>query len=239
MDVLVGTAASISFLLQSPTGALPADVGSVTWSLYGGNGARISGPTAITTAAMQSEVIVPLAPSDHTITAPARFERRTVVLDWQTDGVSHTSRQTYRVLPFLNTSANADAVRTLLALTPDELRDEEVDIVRAYFQIESEVTQAVLDVGLSSGTLIEFSLNQAIVCEAALPCLNTIELRAAAVNTDGVQKFERYKSGIDFDALRARVQGMKLEALDSAAGIEIDDPTLVVLTQPTDVITGA
>lgn len=246
MDVLVGSAASLNFELQGPTGALPPDAASAFWSLYSHTGILLSGPTLLVTTPTTTNIPIPVAAVQNTISGALFFEKRTLVLTWVSSGQSHTVIQTYRIIPLLPITSGPAQVRSILSLTEEELRDDEIDLVGAYMEVSVELVQnnapTPLLAMLVSGDRIERAANQVLEYHALLPLLVTIELRAAVAMGDGTQSLERFKN-IDFNELRANLRGERARVFNvlvtGGAKPDVNAPLRTALTTPIDVITAA
>lgn len=235
MDILVGSAAAVAFELQGPTGPLVPDIDSASYRVFDQSGSLLSGPITLITTDVTSRIVIPTAGAGNTITAPRQFEKRTVQLDWASDGRAYTLRQFYRIIPFVNMTASVSDVRALLGLSEDELADDEIDLFSAYLWVD---TSTPLASALASGTRLELSANRAIVCQAALRSVITLELRAAHAVEDGTQKFERF-SKIDFNEIRRNIQAELSSAMTLLSGGAVPLPTLVALVLPVDPVTGS
>lgn len=238
MDVLVGTAATLRVDFNGPLGTLSADVSSVSWRLFNTAGVQIGNTTSVANAAGVGSVSIEVLATNHTIDAARRFEKRTLVTTWKSGGKSYADRTTYRVIPLLNHSVTADDVRTLLGLNEDELQDTEIDITAAYFRFEEDATQAALETALASGTMSEVRANRGIAADAALAIIPSMPIRTTQTQANGELRSERFRTPPDFSALEATIRNQRSEALTAVASTETIVPSLLVLTSPTDVITG-
>ena len=242
MDVLVGTATSVLFELQGATGTLVPDPGSAFYRIYDQSGLLIAGPTALPTTPVTSTLVIPALAPVNTITAPHRFEKRTVYITWTSAGASYSLRQSYRIIPFINLTATAASVRAALSLSDDEVDDADIDLFAAYLQIDAELkanlaATVTIDTALASGTRLELAANSAIVHQAAIALLPTLELRAAMSVTDGTQTFERFHPGVVFSALKWELKLARERAMIIVIGIPVTNPLLVVFSLPTDPVT--
>lgn len=237
MDALVGKAVTLRFDLQDSTGALPPVDNSCTYTLFDHAGSVLEGPTLVTTTTATSSVSIPLDASNQTISGTKRFEKRLVRLEWLSDGDTHSRSKSYRVIPLLNTSVTPDTVRGLIGLNIDELMDDEIDIVSAYFNVEDEVSKAVLDAVIQDGTVKELGAEKAIAAQAALQVLPGLPLRAAVSVSDGVETFQRF-TGANFERIEAAIRGIRTAGINTLLEVEEAISLGVAFASRTDPITG-
>lgn len=238
MDVLVGTDATFRVEFTGPTGTLAADASSIVWYLYDNSGTLAAGPTSIANVADVGFVTIPVANSFHTVAGDKRFEKRTLVTRWLSGGKTYSDRQNYRVIPFLNHAVTADDVRGLLGLNADELLDDEIDIVAAYFDIEAEITQATLETALRSGSTKEVGANRSIAAQAAIQVLPSLQIRVGQTAANGELRFERFRTPPNWQKIEDALRAVRQAGISTATGATTITPALLVLTDPTDVITG-
>lgn len=237
-DVIAGMGATPHVDFMSALGTIIADVGSVSYYLYDQTGSLIRGPVAIVTFAGSTGVNVPLTGTDHTVSGGRRFEKRRVVVVWTSNGESFNHRFTYRVIPLLNYTASEADVRSLLGLSEDELPNEEIDLLTAYFSVESQLTAVVLEGALASGTSVELSANALIVVEAAIASLPSLQTRTPMVQADGTKRWERFRTPPNWELLRQQLSGRRSDLVAEVTGTPRADQPLAVFASPADVITG-
>jgi hypothetical protein len=151
--------------------------------------------------------------------------------------LSQQIRMALRVIPLLIHTASPQGVRELLGINANELADEAIDLVTAYFEVEDEVTKTLLDAALTSGTTKEVAANQAILARAALNVLPSLRHRIAQKETDGMVGFDRPEIK-DFDHLHHELTARYGEAVSKVTGRTPLGYQMAVFTQPVDPITG-
>jgi hypothetical protein len=238
MDVYVGEDASLEFEFKVDGEFVSPDTASFT--VRDNAGAAIPSltnvPIALVDAETEAVVDVPLA--NNTVAGGKVFEARTVEVKFTYQGDTFRLRQSYRVLPWLNYTGTAADVRRELGVLDHEISDSDVDLVAAYIQVRNRVTDAVLVAALSAGDLTTIAANQAVVCKAALNLIPALQLRAAQMQGDDNQKFQRVAK-LDFDKLEDQLTDRY------EYGIEGVNPNALPTTQqylsaatPVDAITG-
>lgn len=180
-------------------------------------------------------------PSDlNTVAGGKDFENRTVEVLYARGDRAVRVRKTYRVAQWVNMTCTEADVRAALGVLDHELQDSDIDLLGAYLFVQEAASGSILTTALAAGNLTTTYANQAIVSQAALRVLPSLQLRAAVAIKDDNQTFQR-ASALDFAALQAGLQDDYDDALvrmiplaDRVPGTSLS--TLVV-TLPTDVIT--
>lgn len=241
MDYLGGANVRLPITFMRGSEPLVPDVGSVTYSVYDHTGAVINDQEDIevitTSTTFRTTITVPAVAN--AITAPRRFERRLVVVQFEVGGAAEIRNFPYRIIPSLNHSVTPQQVRGFVGVNTHELADEDIDIIAAYITVENRVTQAVLDAALITGTIVELAANELIRMAAVLNTLPGLKQRLAQEEKNGVKSFARPIIK-DFAQLAADAQARYDEALGVMVGADGEtNLTLVIVTQDIDPITGA
>lgn len=237
-NVLQNTGVTQRVEFRSAAGATPADVGSISYTLYGHTGAAIRGPIAVTAPVGATSISIALTASDAAIAGNRRFEKRTLVVAYASDGQSYTQRLTWRITPLPLYWTTEDEVRALLGLNEDELMSAEIDLFAAYLKLEDELTSSTLTTALSSGLQTETAANQLIAVEAALAAIPSLQLRTPMVVADGGKRFERFRTVPDWARIARDLSEMRAMLVADVTETEIADQPLAVFATPTDPITG-
>lgn len=237
MDVLVGTAHTFWMDFSTQNGLVIPDGGSVTYTLYNDAGTPLVSNSALTPVANATGVLVPISSGNHTIGVGKDFEKRILRLSWLSGGRSYSARLDYRVIPLVLYTASPKDVRVFMGLNEDDLSDQEVDLYSAYLKVREEMTSAILDPALISGTMEEHKANQVIVMTAVLYLIPSLQLRAAQSVGDGNNTFSRI-SKIDYEALRRSATEIKGQAMLDISGVDEATVTIVLFSGATDPITG-
>src|SRR5579872_7108122 len=142
MDVLAGDDATLRVDFVSPTGTLLPDAGSVSYRVYGTDGSPLAGPTSVATS--DTGVTLTIDGALNTIEPPRIFEKRIVIVKMASNGEPFVFQTDYRVIPFLNMTASAADVRSVIGATSDELPDEDIDLLQAYLLVRDAAGAAPL-----------------------------------------------------------------------------------------------
>ncbi len=239
MDVLAGGATSVRIDFVTPIGAQSADAGSCQYTLYGQDGVPLVSASPLAPNPVDDTgITVAIAANLLTISPDRSFEKRRLRVVWTSAGQAYAAERTLRVIPYLNHSVVPADVRAALGLNEDDLADEEVDLLVAYFSVEDELGALILQEALQSGDLDELQANDAILHTAILRLIPSLRLRAAQSQSNGPLKFERFRDTPDFDGLERVSIGVLAVALAWLDGRIISSPALMVLSGPADPFTG-
>jgi hypothetical protein len=239
MDYIAGMAGQFSVEYRNGRDFVIPDPGSASYTLFDNAGMPIAGHTSIDIVTDANTTRSPLSfdAAVFAIGGSLRFEKRTLIVSYNTPFGPKVDRHQLRVVPLLNYSITPESVRAFIGINPHELPNEDVDLFQAYLKIENVITEATLSAALASGTIVEVNANNAILYQAVLDVLPSLRLRVAQKETDGVVSFDRI-SKLDFDKLEATVRGLLGDVLDDVGARVVENPILAVLSQPTDPVTG-
>ena len=225
MDVIAGSAATVRVDFTTSLGALVPDANSVSYQLYGTDGTPIGTSTSVTTSG-DTGVTLTIPGSANAITTPRLFEKRTIVLYLTSGGTPYSFKSSYRLVPFLNYSCTAADVRAVIGADEDELTDEEVDLVSAYFLVQAQLTDPTqLATALASGTRTELLANEAIVGMAVCEMNSGLPPQMAQTRKDGTMSFTRFE--INWKAVNIQARAMVARGLAAISGVPSVDPTWV------------
>lgn len=216
-----------------------ADPGSVRYTVYGDGGAPITGLVDVgADVPAGAAAVVVTVPGSANQTA-RRVGSRAVMVTFTAAGSPGFGSVSYRLAAPPPVWVVPADVRGLLGAARDEIADGEVDLVEAHLEVESAIGADVLAAALASGDRPAFLANRAVAHNAALRLLPSARARYAQSRTNGQEGFSRFR--VDFDALEASLRQDYASALALVAGTSdaAGAPVLMVLTTPTDVITGA
>jgi len=214
------------------------DEDSVKFTLRDHSGAVIDGMSNIpvSTGSADYRFMIEIPAEYNTLSAGKRFERRTINLSYTHNGIARGLRLHYRLIPYLNHSVTPAQVRSFLGVNETELPDDEINLVDAYFVVEEQVGQTILEESLTSGTTSEIAANTLVRMRAVLDVIPSLKQRVAQEERSGQKSFSRPLIH-DFDALREEAEKRYQVALNTfSTGIELP-LNLVVTTQDVDPIT--
>lgn len=243
MDIVSSTPVTLWVDFEAPQGLVIPDAGSVSYSLYDGQGVPLTVDEALTPEADATGVSIKI-PAISNVIAPDRFfERRTALVSWTANGRGYSARSGYRITELPNYGVVPADVRTYLALNEDELRDDEIDLFTAYVVLAGVIGKDRLDEALGAGTLVEVRASRAVMLTAATALFPSLRYRIAQAKTDGTLKFERLKDASAFDGLVGatadELRQITEELTGDTTASEVVPFFLGLSTNTTDPVTGA
>lgn len=239
LDFLTGREARINVKYLDGTNPVIPTVGTATYTVYDSTGTVITGYNALSIATdvttWQSTIVIPSGVN--TIPSPQQFERRIVIVTFQSNGSSYQTRIDYRVIPFVPYTVTAENVRSFVGLEKKELPDSDVDLFVAYLRAKKDIG-ANLDIALENGTLSEVRANEAIAMQAVFELIPSLQQRVAQREENGLIGFDRIKIK-DFSAIISAAYTKYYDIVDELLGITVGATyTLITVTQDADPVTG-
>jgi hypothetical protein len=219
------------------------DPGSVRVTIRDNDGvtiqdwSRVVQPDPVSTT---FSLVVPAAVND--LSSGNALESRYVRLEYAYEGKAYGKNVSYRLTPFLPIQATPAGVRNRLGATETEMPDETIDIHEAYYKLlpgYPEILPAALKA--KDGSCI--SANNAIEIKAALELMPGISSKILQSETQDNGTYARMK--VNFERLQALLENQLIEELrmmvEVSSGLitAVGGGTLMVLTNPPNVITGA
>lgn len=163
------------------------------------------------------------------------FETRFLTVEYTAGNVPQVWETSYNLCQYVPLSTSASKVRAYLGVLSDELPDSDIDLHEAYFELLQDFPD--LPTWLTDGGYKQMAANQAISLKAALKAIPSLQLRVLAVDKNDVAEFQRLKN-IDFNKLEMALLSQIEKALSTASDSVETVPTLMVVTSPTDPVTG-
>lgn len=179
-------------------------------------------------------VIIPAA--DNQIAVEKMYESRFAVIDFTVQGTAHQRMISFKLMDFVPMTATPADVRREFGLDESELPDADVDLPSAYFQLTNRFP-LVFPAALTLGTHLTLSANLAIVLQAALNLVPSLMFRAGKSFKSEESQFQR--NNADFEALRRDLSNRlatELATLTETSSVAVSS---LVLSNPTDPVTGA
>jgi hypothetical protein len=167
----------------------------------------------------------------------ARYEKRTLITKFSSGGIPYTVSMRYRLVPFLNLEIGPENVRKFVGVNPRELPDDEIDLTRAYFDIEAQSPSR----SWSSCWLAR--LPTQVGKQRHPRTVSSSASRRSSCVWPRPRRMVRLASTLPRNpGLRPAPQGCRrssLVALDTLIGRDSAAQTLITVSTPIDVITGA
>lgn len=207
---------------------------SATYQVRGPTGVLLSSGSL--PALLTSEVLT--IPSTHNgLSLGGLFEGRFVSVVFLV-GVHHYTQQlSYQLSEFVPTTANPAGVRTILGLDISELPDADIDVTAAYFELTDTYGS-----GFTAGFLLAgpraLAANQAVVVQAALNVVGSLDLRVQAISKAEGHTATRFL-GLDFEVIALRLRAQLATLIRRTKGDSAASSSIFILSNPTDILTGS
>lgn len=211
------------------------DTGTVTYTVRDHSGSPVSGQTSVpvTTDGTTTRINVTIPQAVNEITRT--IEKRSLIVQYQVVGVPYQIVTHYRLSVWLNHTVTATDVRFYLGVKPHELPDEAIDLVSAYFDVNSEVED--LSEALTGDMAESLAANDAILYRAAIKVIPSLQLAANMSEQVDLNVVSRFDS-VDWDRVMRDTTNLYASVIRVLTGeVEIIPPMMVV-SQPTDPVTG-
>lgn len=212
------------------------DSNQVAYTVRKNDGTSVqSGTLTLAASATRAAVTVLAANNAKTLD----YEMRSVTFRWTKNSEPYEATYTYRLVPWLLIPTNPGEVRQAIGASRQELPDEDVDLIKAYYRVEGDTGQTLQTVFAASGTAAA-ALGEAIRFAAALDVVDTLELRVLQKEQGDNVSITRF-ADVDFDALRARLAAAYAKHIDAVTGAtDTADFSLSVTQRPAiDPVTGS
>lgn len=215
------------------------DVDSATWQLRDQAGTLI-GDAARVAAISGTTLLLVLDAADVTVTPGNETEARYVLVRYTVEGDQKEQRVSFGLSPFLPIEADAQTVRTILGISGEELANDEVDLVTAFYTLKETYGDALLPALASGKVKIRNGINRAVALKTCIDLLPSLQLRTYQTSQNENAMFTRFR-GIDWDRLAVDLQSRLAESL-ADAGLVVDVtelyPSIFIVSTPTDPVTG-
>lgn len=176
--------------------------------------------------------------SVNTLTGSNTNEIRLATLTYVYQGVSLRLETNYKVTQFLPLTVTPQTVRTLLGLSYEELEDEEVDLITAYYTLVNGYGTTFTTAFVTEGYLGD-QANKAVCLQSAINLALSLPQRIAQKTDEEKASFQR-ASKLDPYKL---VDRLKIELAETLETLKtesiIGSASVFSVSQPTDPFTGA
>lgn len=222
--------------IQFPSG--PPD-GNISWKLRGSDGVELATGTAPAGPTSVSALIS--IPAVHNILGVGLVsDYRDLTYSYFSSSVSVAEFIRYEVEACLPFGISADGVRRKIGVDFAELKDELIDLPKAYLEIDDALGTGALDAVARTG-LTALKVRDAVEAQAALAVLPVLQVRVSKSEDSGTNKFTR--QNIDWTQLHLSLSDTiyaGLLAVDPAYDpAEAFTGLFIVAPQATDPFTGA
>lgn len=239
LNVLKDKATSVLVEFKRGEDFFVPDDGSVTYTIRDNDGSEMVGyvDQSLTPTAGATDVVVAIPSGVNALPDGAKFGYRAVIVTYLVNGVTYDNTVRYRVHPYMNFQASADQVRSFMGLHESELPDSEVDMVKAFLEVQTDASSADIPTLLASGDVQAFNVNAAIVYKAVLEAIPSLQLRVAQKQTSDGSSLSRLQE-LDFNDLEAKARRRLADALDLITGQVRSDAPLLLVTGDDNIFGG-
>lgn len=197
-------------------------------------GVVIPGYESVTLAVDSTTTQLTVSAADNGIGSGMDFSNRYISVYFNHGGAQHRQELSYSLRPFVPLTVTEADVRKELGLDIEELPNKDIDLYKAYLLLNEDYQIAT---ALQAGDLTNQAANMAVAIKAALEITWSLPFRAAVKMKSEDAAVDRMS---EFDVLDIRIQlGRRLSSfLDIVEGTTSTGTTTLVLSTPTDAITG-
>lgn len=214
------------------------DEDSVSYTIRDASGAPIPGHSgvAVVTDGQSDSVTIEIPAEVNTKTKDR--EPRYVHVRYTVAGRAYTLTGSYVLIDFLNFVVEPSDVRNWLGVTPGELPDKDIDLVKAYYAVKNDSSFANVDLPslLAEGDEVAFAVNEAIRMQAAMQVLPSLENRIAQMERADQMAFQRGR--LDIAGLRRRTASEYARLVQTVTGVTPLAPIFFTTSLPVDPVTG-
>lgn len=210
---------------------------SASYTLTKNDGTALQTNSPLTVTSTTTGVDITISSGNNTVSLPN--EVRYLSVKFVYGGTTYTIDQYYLLRSNTRFPLSPDDVRAVLGLQSSELDDSNIDILRAYDLVQSDVEDVDLAAVLSGGTALLPTLIEAVKIKAAM--VSTVGIEASMFQMEQADNtlYKRFAS-VDFNAIRGDLSGRYSQLLalladeDTTAGAV----TISQLAFGTDPVTG-
>jgi len=206
---------------------------SASYRVLSSDGSVIVSANLLATSSTEL-VTIPLAYNG--LAGSNEYEDRFFEFTFFHDGKPHRKMIPYHLAAFIPLTATPADVRSAIGLDTQELPDNDVDMLKAYFSLRWQNGDS-FKTALTSGGQQAAAANEAVMLKAALTICDSLEMRALIVVRAEDSQVQR-SSKIDFSKIGNRISQRLATALDTATGTNVVIPNLFALSDPEDPFSG-
>lgn len=166
--------------------------------------------------------------------ADSTLEMRFAEMHFNWQSKHYSVKTPYRLIKFMPIQVGPQEVREALGVEYHELPDEAVDIFQSYAKLT--VNTAFME-ALQSNDVRSIRANQVLLYTEALRIAPS--LRARILKQEGEDNALYTRFNMDFDKLKAELQGALTDAESSLVEISTNSSVGFIVTSPVDRLTGA
>jgi hypothetical protein len=185
-----------------------------------------------------SQLVFAIPSATNTLTGSNTNEARLASLSYTSGGFNRLLEMTYKVTQFIPFTVTSQSVRALLGLSYEELEDEEVDIISAYYALVNSNSTTFTTAFTTEGYKGD-QANKAVCLQCAIDLALSLPQRIAQKTDEEKASFQR---ATKFDPYKL-VAGLKVQLAETLESLvteqTIGSATIFVASQPTDPFTGA
>lgn len=233
---IAGDAVSLAVPLQRGGEPFLPDGGVFSWTIRGQDGTLLSEAGEVINV-NETNAFILISDDSNQLSNGRQLEKRSVMIDCTINSVPYTFRVNYQLSVWLNFTVTCDDVRAFIGAGGGEVPDSDISLIGSFYDCAGFIGSTALTSALSAGDEQERQANRAIVAQAVLLLLPSLQARLSSSESDGNMQLQRSK--LDFSDLEDRASDQLTRAINIISARLIITPTLVVFTAPTDPVTGS
>jgi hypothetical protein len=169
-----------------------------------------------------------------------RYAVRDLVWSYTVDGLSQYGEHRFTLEGPLPFGVRREGVRSKLGVAAADVPDEDINLIRAYLQFQTQVTSDLLLPFTTGASYYQLIIADAIEALAALALIPTMAVRIAKSESSGTNQFARDK--VDWAAIGAYLEGLVSTgqiAVNPTLDPSVSGGAIFLLTAPGDPFTGS
>lgn len=209
---------------------------TVYYTVRDNSGLALAGLTDVLAPATSTSIEISVPDTANAKSASNFVERRTVSFRFVSNSITYYGQVSYYLTDWLNFDADENDVRGELGLDPDELPNEQIDMVVAYMRLVEDLSGVDVPTILAGGDLAARFANRAIALYAAIEAVPPLMLGVAReLQTDSAAA-KRFP--VKWDQVLINLNTALSMCLAKIRGTSFT-PTYAVTSTRTDPFTGA
>lgn len=239
MNMYVLPGKPFNYKVEFTTGDDPASPSVAAYSVTDKDGVVVaSTPITLVSGAESAWISIPGV--NHTLDSGEKFHHLRLEVTHTTDGMVFVQYVTYFVVPDLFLGYTQGTVRSLIGLSKAEMDDEEIDFYRSYIDLTTgELGDAFYSALTGSDVSLQFAARQLIFFNTIHILLPQIRFNVLKSLQSETSKMERMSNAGSIEKLENFIHDRMTYYTALISTTTAISPVFLILSSPTDPITGA